>query len=81
MKLTVPGIVGAVNPLNKAMNHTVPDIVGAVNPLTRSPTVGRLSFPVPLHCVPLQIRNLEDAALNLGSLSAWPNFPCRRLRV
>jgi hypothetical protein len=63
------------------MKHTVPGIVGVVNPLTRSPTVGRLSFPVPLHCIRLQISNLEDAAVNLGSLSAWPNFPRRRLRV
>lgn len=63
------------------MKLTVPGIVEVVNPLTRNPTVGRLSFPVPLHCVRLQIRNLEDAALNLGSLSAWPNFPRRRRRV
>ena len=61
------------------MKHTVEVIVGAVNPLTKSPTVG--SFPVPLHCVPPQVRNLEVTALNLGSPSAWPNFPCRRFRV
>jgi len=46
------------------MKHTVPGIVALVNPLTRSPTTGRLSFPIPL-----QIRNLEYAALNLGWLS------------